>query len=1072
MAKKTVAPFETFLRTVLAATNETQKREAFIALAATGFDDETFATEMALGAEHRVKFHSSGVVRRGAVDSFFGNLIIEFENNLEATRGHALEQLRAYVAGAWREDGNHARPYLAVASDGLTWEIFTPSSLQPQSAASVENTVLTPLESWTSAGDPEDAEELRAFLNRLFFRRYFLAPTAANFARDFGLTSAAYASARGTLTQKLSELASDSQVQVYQNAWATSLEISYGSIEPDAQLFAKHTYLAVLARLLVWAAFERRALQPGELEDVLGGIYFRGRQLANLVEDDFFGWYRIASPTDASNVWVALSRQLAGYDLTAVSEDVLKPLYEQLVDPETRHVLGEYYTPDWLATLVVERVLRDWDWQTRSPVVLDPACGSGTFLRAVIDAFLDRFEGKASDDEIVDTVLSCVMGIEVHPLAVIIARATYLITLQDYLASLKRPITVPVFLANSLKMPPLHTAGTLFGNDTIEVLVDGTGYELPTSFVNDGPAYDDAIENVVVVARSYGDPRTPIEQSAASFRARVGHRFDKYGEPSVSDVLGDVARHIAQLIRARRNSVHGFLLKNHYRPSMLRHQFDLVLGNPPWLTVGQIATKDYQQLVIELAKATEIAPRSVGESSHTELATIFLANAFEHFLSVPDSDTLGGIRLGFVMPRSIFTAHHHRNLRQGVYRTRFQVAELWDLDGVSPLFNVPACVLFASSAPKQPSEPKSGFLVEGELEAKDISLEDAESDLSFSNVKFELAYLGKRSAWRVKDDEAEPSAGGKNAYVTEFRQGAILYPQVLMVVEPDEDLDGDLPAVLRVRTSPDAIATAKIKTKKRVNHLVDSATLFFTAAADHIVPFTLLPPLWMVVLPTTSRPGKKHFGATDSNSLRLAGLVHTADWLDWAEAAWRRLRKDGDKTALSDRLDYLHQLSAQSTMRRYVVIYTAAAKRPVAAVFDRTRLRLPFVARDRTFWGSFSSPEEAHYVSAFLNSDFAAASILDWMNRGLFGPRDINKRVLDVPWPGFDADNDLHKALAKLSAELSTAARSLVSKIPDTKSGLQRLWIRKQLGNEMLKPLEEYVASVHEDYQDQRRKGR
>ena len=40
---------------------------------------------------------------------------------------------------------------------------------------------------------------------------------------------------------------------------------------------------------------------------------------------------------------------------------------------------------------------------------------------------------------------------------------------------------------------------------------------------------------------------------------------------------------------------------------------------------------------------------------------------------------------------------------------------------------------------------------------------------------------------------------------------------------------------------------------------------------------------------------------------------------------------------------------------------------------------------------------------------------MDWMNRGLFGLRDINKRVLDVPWPTFDADNEDHRRIAALS---------------------------------------------------------
>src|SRR5215211_736460 len=120
-----LGPFQQFLETLERATNETQTREAFVVLAATGFDEDgSFATELALGAEHRVRFERAGLIRRGAIDSFYGNLIIEFEHDLARTGEHALEQLRAYVAGAWREDGSASRAYLAVASDGARWEVY------------------------------------------------------------------------------------------------------------------------------------------------------------------------------------------------------------------------------------------------------------------------------------------------------------------------------------------------------------------------------------------------------------------------------------------------------------------------------------------------------------------------------------------------------------------------------------------------------------------------------------------------------------------------------------------------------------------------------------------------------------------------------------------------------------------------------------------------------------------------------------------------------------------------------------------------------------------------------------
>ncbi|HSH60014.1 MAG TPA: hypothetical protein VK988_10305 [Acidimicrobiales bacterium] len=124
-----LTPFESFIETLAKAANEAQKREAFIALAATGFGDSSLASSLALGAEYQVLFREAGLVRRGAIDCFYGNLVIEFEKTLQATgAAHALEQLRGYVAGAWNEDGGTHRAYLAVASDGVHWRSIPPDT--------------------------------------------------------------------------------------------------------------------------------------------------------------------------------------------------------------------------------------------------------------------------------------------------------------------------------------------------------------------------------------------------------------------------------------------------------------------------------------------------------------------------------------------------------------------------------------------------------------------------------------------------------------------------------------------------------------------------------------------------------------------------------------------------------------------------------------------------------------------------------------------------------------------------------------------------------------------------------
>ena len=101
-------------------------------------------------------------------------------------------------------------------------------------------------------------------------------------------------------------------------------------------------------------------------------------------------------------------------------------LYESVITAPTRKRLGEYYTPDWLAerivTTVIERPL-----ETR---VLDPACGSGTFLFHAARRYLAAAEdaGRSLESALSGLTLH-VLGMDLHPVAVTLARVTYLLAI-------------------------------------------------------------------------------------------------------------------------------------------------------------------------------------------------------------------------------------------------------------------------------------------------------------------------------------------------------------------------------------------------------------------------------------------------------------------------------------------------------------------------------------------------------------------------------------------------------------------------------------------------------------------
>ena len=73
-----------------------------------------------------------------------------------------------------------------------------------------------------------------------------------------------------------------------------------------------------------------------------------------------------------------LVEQLGAYDWASLTDDVLGSIFEHLIPREEQVLLGQFYTPRPVADLLVAFTV-----DGEQPLVLDPGCGSGTFLMAV-----------------------------------------------------------------------------------------------------------------------------------------------------------------------------------------------------------------------------------------------------------------------------------------------------------------------------------------------------------------------------------------------------------------------------------------------------------------------------------------------------------------------------------------------------------------------------------------------------------------------------------------------------------------------------------------------------------------
>lgn len=185
-------------------------------------------------------------------------------------------------------------------------------------------------------------------------------------------------------------------------------------------IFALQTYYAIVIKLL--AAYSLYA--PESIESVESGAHFQEQGIENFTENDGFSWYLGIVELDS------LMDAVSQLSFENAPPDVLKVLYHDLFPRALRHTLGEYYTPDWLAEHTLRRL--DYDGTGR---LLDPACGSGTFL---VHA-LQRIQKNG-----INNPLDYLAGIDINPLACLSAKVNLLLAVK------KPPAKLPIYCTDSL----------------------------------------------------------------------------------------------------------------------------------------------------------------------------------------------------------------------------------------------------------------------------------------------------------------------------------------------------------------------------------------------------------------------------------------------------------------------------------------------------------------------------------------------------------------------------------------------------------------------------------------------
>jgi type II restriction/modification system DNA methylase subunit YeeA len=465
-----------------------------------------------------------------------------------------------------------------------------------------------------------------------------------------------------------------------------------GKVNFDALIFSSHTYYAFLMKLMAAEivylygggkfyrsyiselddAFSREGVEGlrkalAELEG--GGVFRRLLNIENFLEGDYFSWYLDELDGEVAEVVAEVSRRLSDYEIATpqlepeFARDLLKRLYQNLVPGELRHRLGEYYTPDWLANLLLdevglsyENILRMGEEDTLKPLklrVLDPACGSGTFLVLYISRLRRYAEERYLTDVLLGYLLTNVVGYDLNPLAVLTARTNYLLAVADLLAYVKGSVELPVYLSDSIM---IERSTTLEGNVYV-LRTSGGEFSVPVSVVERG-----LLGNVLAEVSRCLENKYSVDE----FRKRLEFVFRLEGGE-----LEAVARLYEVLLKLEhegRNRVWVAVIRNAFAP-ILRGVFDFVVGNPPWVNWENLP-ESYREVSKSLwgfYGLTEVAGKVGLGKVKRDLAMLFLARCFDRYLA-------GGGVLGFLIPFTVFKTQAGAGFRRFLAsRTRVRV---------------------------------------------------------------------------------------------------------------------------------------------------------------------------------------------------------------------------------------------------------------------------------------------------------------------------------------------------------------------------------------------------------------
>jgi methylase of polypeptide subunit release factors len=814
-----------------------------------------------------------------------------------------------------------------------------------------------------------------------------------------------------------------------------------GRVDYNVLLFSIHTYYALIMKLLgaevayLYGAGKWLKSYVSELEDAhmrsldalrtaleeleSGGIFRKLLNITNFVEGDYFSWYLEELDKKFADIISDIAKKLAEYEpATPVLEpeytrDLLKKLYQNLVPKKIRHNLGEYYTPDWLGELVLNEVgltvenLEKLAQEKKDPTaplnlrVLDPACGSGTFLILTIKRFREYAEEHYLRDVLAKYLLKNIIGFDLNPLAILAARTNYLLAIADLLSYVKGYIEIPIYLSDSLVVEEKNT----LMSKTYVIRTYVGEFQIPQSIVERG-LLGRLLETVDRYLRLMYKPE--------DFEQVVVKELNL--DESELRLVNNLYKTFLKLEKEGKNHVWTSIIKNVFAPLTIvssQGKFDYVVGNPPWINWESLP-ETYRENSRELWERYRLITKREGKVSlgkaKKDIAMLFVYVSIDRYL-------IDGGKLGFLITQTIFKSMAGEGFRnfwiapEGPY---FKVTEVHDLVSLAPFEGSAknrTAVIFCIKGEKT-DYPVPYLLWKGPKVNQELSLEEVLR--LTSRINLEARPLVKRDGpWSTLPKEAQKlhkvieKIAGTSAYRA-FEGVNTALNEAYWVSILGETPDGNLAIenvtkgkVERFQTSLERKFVYPLLRGRDVERWKASSKLYIILPVDNKGNTIKIADL-KTKYPKTYEFFQKFF----DQLITRGGEPYKSQLKPWREKTKR----------ITEKMPPFYKVfNAAPSLSMYKVIWREQASGLIAAVVgpieDRYLGQTIVIPDHKLMIVPCNDEEEAHFICAFLNSCTAKL-----IAKSYIVETQISTHITQyVKIPVYEPKNHLHRKLSELS---------------------------------------------------------